>query len=80
MARRYSLSEPLVLTVVGIGISFIPHFLDIHLTPDIVLIGLLTMRGVIEHDRAITLGKGKQDERARRAAYQARWNNPTPGL
>ena len=56
------------------------HWGETSLTAVIVLIGLLTMRGVIEHDRAITLGKGKQDERARRAAYQARWNNPTPGL
>jgi CPA1 family monovalent cation:H+ antiporter len=41
LARRYQRSEPLALVVVGIGFSFIPHFLDIHLTPDLVLIGLL---------------------------------------
>jgi monovalent cation/hydrogen antiporter len=40
-ARRLGWSEPLVLVVVGVGISFIPHVLDIVLTPDIVLIGLL---------------------------------------
>ncbi len=40
-ARRLGWSEPLVLTVVGIGISFIPHVLEIQLTPDLVLIGLL---------------------------------------
>jgi CPA1 family monovalent cation:H+ antiporter len=40
-ARRLHWSEPLVLTVVGIGISFIPHVLDIRLSPDLVLIGLL---------------------------------------
>ncbi|MFN2559777.1 MAG: Na+/H+ antiporter [Jatrophihabitans sp.] len=41
LARRYQRSEPLALVVVGIGFSFIPHFLDINLTPDLVLIGLL---------------------------------------
>jgi Na+/H+ antiporter len=41
VARRYQWSEPLLLVVVGIGLSFIPHFLNIHLTPDLVLIGLL---------------------------------------
>jgi CPA1 family monovalent cation:H+ antiporter len=40
-ARRLEWSEPLALVVVGIGLSFVPHFLDIHLTPDLVLIGLL---------------------------------------
>ncbi len=40
-ARRLGWSEPLVLTVVGVGISFIPRVLEIELTPDIVLIGLL---------------------------------------
>ena len=41
IARRFGWSAPLVLVVVGIGLSFVPHFLDIRLTPDIVLIGLL---------------------------------------
>jgi CPA1 family monovalent cation:H+ antiporter len=40
-ARRLRRSEPLALVVVGIGLSFVPHFLDIELTPDLVLIGLL---------------------------------------
>jgi Na+/H+ antiporter len=40
-ARRYEQSEPLALVVVGLGLSFVPHFLDITLTPDLVLIGLL---------------------------------------
>jgi CPA1 family monovalent cation:H+ antiporter len=40
-ARHFGWSEPLVLVVVGIGLSFVPHFPDIRLTPDIVLIGLL---------------------------------------
>jgi CPA1 family monovalent cation:H+ antiporter len=40
-SRRFGWSEPLVLVVVGIGLSFVPHFLEIELTPDLVLIGLL---------------------------------------
>lgn len=40
-ARRLGWSDPLVLVVVGIGLSFVPSFLDIRLTPNIVLIGLL---------------------------------------
>jgi len=40
-ARRLAWSEPLTLTVVGIGLSFVPHVLEIRLSPDLVLIGLL---------------------------------------
>ena len=40
-ARRLSWSEPLALVVVGIGISFVPHSLEITLSPNLVLIGLL---------------------------------------
>jgi CPA1 family monovalent cation:H+ antiporter len=40
-ARRLQWSEPLALVVIGIGLSFVPRFLDIELTPDLVLIGLL---------------------------------------
>ena len=40
-ARRVGWSEPLALVVVGIAASFVPHVLDIALTPDLVLIGLL---------------------------------------
>jgi Na+/H+ antiporter, bacterial form len=40
-ARRLQWSEPLALVVVGIGLSFVPHFLDVNLTPDLVLIGFL---------------------------------------
>jgi CPA1 family monovalent cation:H+ antiporter len=40
-ARRLDVSEPLVLIVVGIGLSFVPRVLEIRLTPDLVLIGLL---------------------------------------
>ena len=40
-AGRLGWSEPLALVVVGVGLSFVPHFLEIRLTPDLVLIGLL---------------------------------------
>ena len=41
LARRFGLSAPLLLTVVGVIGSFIPLIPDIELTPDLVLIGLL---------------------------------------
>jgi monovalent cation/hydrogen antiporter len=41
ICRRLHWSEPLVLIIAGIGISYIPDFLEIELTPDLVLIGLL---------------------------------------
>jgi Na+/H+ antiporter len=40
-SRRLGWSEPLVLVVVGIGVSYIPRILEIELSPDLVLIGLL---------------------------------------
>ncbi|HEY2165819.1 MAG TPA: cation:proton antiporter, partial [Jatrophihabitantaceae bacterium] len=40
-ARRFHWNEPLVLVVAGVSISYIPHVLDVVLTPDLVLIGLL---------------------------------------
>ncbi len=40
-ARRIALSEPLFLVVVGAGISFIPGVLEVDLTPELVLFGLL---------------------------------------
>jgi Na+/H+ antiporter len=40
-ARRFQWSEPLALVIVGLGLSYVPRFLDIELTPDLVLIGLL---------------------------------------
>jgi CPA1 family monovalent cation:H+ antiporter len=40
-AGRMRWSAPLALVVVGIGLSFIPDVLDIVLTPEIVLVGLL---------------------------------------
>ncbi len=41
LARRIGWSEPLALIAVGIGISFIPNVLDVELTPQLVLYGLL---------------------------------------
>jgi CPA1 family monovalent cation:H+ antiporter len=41
VARRLQWSEPLALVVIGIGLSFVPNFLEIQLTPNLVLIGLL---------------------------------------
>ncbi len=40
-AGRMRWSAPLALVVVGIGLSFVPHFLDLVLTPQVVLVGLL---------------------------------------
>jgi monovalent cation/hydrogen antiporter len=40
-ARRLAWSEPLALVVVGIALSFVPGLLEIRLTQDLVLIGLL---------------------------------------
>jgi CPA1 family monovalent cation:H+ antiporter len=40
-ARRVNASEPLLLVVVGIVLSFVPHVLDITLSPTLVLFGLL---------------------------------------
>ena len=40
-ARRLAWSEPLTLTIIGIGLSFVPHVLEIRLSPALVLIGLL---------------------------------------
>jgi CPA1 family monovalent cation:H+ antiporter len=40
-ARRAGWNEPLALVAVGIAASLVPHLLDIALTPDLVLVGLL---------------------------------------
>ena len=40
-ARRLGLSEPLFLVVAGVVVSFIPNVLEIDLSPDLVLFGLL---------------------------------------
>jgi CPA1 family monovalent cation:H+ antiporter len=40
-SRRLGDSEPLVLVVIGIGLSYVPNFLEIELSPDLALVGLL---------------------------------------
>ncbi|MEO7126421.1 MAG: cation:proton antiporter [Nakamurella sp.] len=40
-ARRGRYSEPLVLVAVGVALSFVPNAFDIHITPELVLGGLL---------------------------------------
>src|ERR1700742_2489019 len=41
LARRFGVSERLVLTIIGIAGSYLPFVPDLRLTPTIVLIGLL---------------------------------------
>lgn len=41
VARRIGVLSPILLVLVGIGISFIPHFLEIELDPEMVLLGIL---------------------------------------
>lgn len=41
LCDRYGLAAPLVLTVVGIAVSFVPQIPDVPLHPDVVLLGLL---------------------------------------
>jgi len=40
-SRRYGLSAPLILTVVGVGASYLPLVGTVELSPDLVLIGLI---------------------------------------
>jgi CPA1 family monovalent cation:H+ antiporter len=40
-SARLGISEPLALVVVGVGISFIPKVLEVELSPELVLFGLL---------------------------------------
>lgn len=40
-AKRGRYSEPLVLVAVGVALSFVPHAFDLHITPDLVIDGLL---------------------------------------
>jgi CPA1 family monovalent cation:H+ antiporter len=40
-ARRFGISEPLVLTLVGLAGSYLPFIPDLRLTPNIVLVGFL---------------------------------------
>jgi monovalent cation/hydrogen antiporter len=41
VARRIGALTPILLVLVGIGLSFVPGFLDIQLDPEIVLVGIL---------------------------------------
>src|SRR3954449_7319854 len=41
LARRLGFVAPLVLLVAGLGLSFVPGLPDIHLKPELVLIGIL---------------------------------------
>ena len=40
-SRRYRLSAPLILSIVGVGASYLPFVGTVELSPDLVLIGLL---------------------------------------
>jgi Na+/H+ antiporter len=41
IARRIGVLSPILLVIIGIGVSFIPHVLEIKLDPEVVLIGIL---------------------------------------
>ncbi|MEU7768149.1 Na+/H+ antiporter [Nocardia sp. NPDC049190] len=41
LARRFGVSEPLVLTVAGVAASYLPFVPEIHPDPEIILLGLL---------------------------------------
>ncbi|MET8654718.1 MULTISPECIES: Na+/H+ antiporter [Nocardia] len=41
LARRFGISEPLVLTLAGVAASYLPFVPEVHLDPEIVLLGLL---------------------------------------
>jgi Na+/H+ antiporter len=41
LARRWGISEPLVLTLIGVAGSYLPFVPNLQLTPDLVLVGLL---------------------------------------
>ncbi|HEX8973192.1 Na+/H+ antiporter [Oryzihumus sp.] len=41
LARRYDVSAPLVLTLVGVGASYLPFLPQVHLSAEVVLVGLL---------------------------------------
>ena len=41
LARRYDVSAPLVLTLVGVGASYLPFLPQVHLSAELVLVGLL---------------------------------------
>jgi Na+/H+ antiporter len=41
LARRFGFLAPIVLLVAGLGLSFVPGFPEVHLEPELVLIGIL---------------------------------------
>ncbi|MGW0179349.1 Na+/H+ antiporter [Nocardia sp. NPDC003345] len=41
LARRFGVSEPLALTVAGVAASYLPFVPEVHLEPEVVLLGLL---------------------------------------
>lgn len=41
LAKRLGLSAPLLLTAIGAALSYLPHFPDVHVDPEVVLIGFL---------------------------------------
>ena len=41
IARRIGVLSPILLVIVGIGVSFIPHLLEVSLEPEVVLVGIL---------------------------------------
>jgi monovalent cation/hydrogen antiporter len=41
LARRLGLLAPILLVVVGLGLSFVPGFPEVHLEPELVLVGIL---------------------------------------
>ncbi|WP_320065423.1 Na+/H+ antiporter [Micromonospora sp. RTGN7] len=41
LARRFGLLAPILLVVVGLGLSFVPGFPEVRLDPDLVLVGIL---------------------------------------
>ncbi len=41
LARRFGISEPLVLTLAGVAASYLPFVPTVHLEPEVVLLGLL---------------------------------------
>ncbi|GFJ92772.1 Na+/H+ antiporter [Phytohabitans rumicis] len=41
LARKFGLLAPILLVVAGLGLSFVPGFPEIHLEPELVLVGIL---------------------------------------
>ncbi|MFF5173099.1 Na+/H+ antiporter [Micromonospora sp. NPDC000089] len=41
LARRFGLLAPILLVVLGLGLSYVPGFPQVHLEPDLVLVGIL---------------------------------------